>query len=65
VAGTRDRIAPVALASTYAGRARAAGDAVSLVEITSAGHFELVTPGSPAWPAVLEAFRDDRQRPSR
>lgn len=60
VAGTRDRIAPAALASGYAGKARAAGDSVSLVEVPSAGHFELVTPGSPAWPAVLEAFRDKR-----
>jgi acetyl esterase/lipase len=60
VAGTRDRIAPVALASAYAGRARAAGDAVTLVEVPSAGHFELVTPGSPAWPAVREAFLDER-----
>lgn len=60
VAGTRDRIAPVALASAYARKARAAGDTVSLVEIPSAGHFELVTPGSPAWPAVREAFRDER-----
>jgi acetyl esterase/lipase len=60
VTGTRDRIAPAALASAYAGKARATGDTVSLVEIPSAGHFELVTPGSPAWPAVREAFRDER-----
>ena len=57
VAGARDRIAPVALARAYAEKARAAGDSVELVEIPSAGHFELVTPGSAAWPAVLEAFR--------
>ncbi len=60
VAGTRDRIAPAALARAYAGKARASGDTVSLVEVSSAGHFELVTPGSPAWPSVLAAFRDER-----
>lgn len=60
VAGTRDRIVPVALAGAYAGKARAAGDEISLVEIPSAGHFELVTPGSPAWPAVRDAFREER-----
>lgn len=60
VAGARDRIAPAALAGAYAGKARAAGDAVELVEIPSAGHFELVTPGSAAWPAVRDAFREER-----
>lgn len=60
VAGARDRIAPVALAKAYAEKARTAGDTVELVEIPSAGHFELVTPGSAAWRAVLEAFRRER-----
>lgn len=60
VAGARDRIAPAALAGAYAGKARAAGDAVELLEIPSAGHFELVTPGSAAWPAVRDAFREER-----
>jgi len=57
VAGARDQIAPVALARAYSEKARAAGDAVELVEVPSAGHFELVTPGSAAWREVLEAFR--------
>lgn len=60
VAGARDRIAPATLAKAYVEKARAAGDAVELVEVPSAGHFELVTPGSAAWPAVLEAFRRER-----
>ena len=59
VAGTRDRIAPIASVKRYAGKAFGAGDRVTLVEIPSAGHFELVTPGSPAWPSVVEAFRDE------
>jgi acetyl esterase/lipase len=57
VAGARDAIAPIGSVRGYVERARAAGDQVSLVEIPSAGHFELVTPGTAAWPAVREAFR--------
>ncbi len=59
VAGTRDTIVPIRTVREYERKARAAGDAVSLVEVPSAGHFELVTPGSPAWGAVREAFREE------
>jgi acetyl esterase/lipase len=60
LAGGRDPIVPLATTRAYAGRARAAGDDVSLVEVSAAGHFELVTPGSSAWSAVVEAFRAGR-----
>lgn len=60
VAGGRDAIVPPATVRVYAAKARAAGDDVSLVEVPEAGHFELVTPGASAWPAVREAFRDGR-----
>lgn len=60
VAGGRDSIVPVATLRRYASRAKAAGDAVSLVEVPGAGHFELVTPGSSAWEAVRGAFLDPR-----
>lgn len=60
VAGGRDPIVPVATLRGYASRAKAAGDAVSLVEVPDAGHFELVTPGSSAWETVKDAFREPR-----
>lgn len=60
VAGASDPIVPVATLRAFAEKARAAGDAVSLVEVPRAGHFELVTPGSAAWGEVLAAFRGER-----
>ena len=55
-----DSIVPVATLRGYVSRAKAAGDAASLVEVPEAGHFELVTPGSTAWEAVKAAFREPR-----
>jgi pimeloyl-ACP methyl ester carboxylesterase len=52
VIGGRDTIVPGGLASAYAA---AAGEAADIVEVASAGHFELITPGSVAWPAVRDA----------
>lgn len=60
VAGAKDSIVPVATLRGYVSRAKAAGDAASLVEVPEAGHFELVTPGSTAWEAVKAAFREPR-----
>lgn len=59
VAGTRDAIAPIGSVKGYVEKALAAGDPVSLVEVPSVGHFELVTPGSSAWEAVKRAFREE------
>lgn len=55
VSGVRDPIVPPAHLETYAERARMAGDSVDLVRIAGAGHFELVTPGTEAWPLVAAA----------
>ena len=58
VAGGRDPLVPLPTVRGYVAKAKAAGDAVSLVEVPDAGHFELVTSGSSAWAAVKEVFRD-------
>jgi hypothetical protein len=52
-----DTIAPADLSREYADAARRAGDAVTLQVVDGAGHFELVRPGSVAWPTVLTAIR--------
>ena len=41
----------------YSARATAAGDDVILDELAGYGHYELIDPLTPAWPAVLAAFR--------
>jgi acetyl esterase/lipase len=55
VAGSLDTIAPPGLSRHYAAAARAAGDTVAVDVVEGTGHFELVRPGSLAWPTVLEA----------
>ena len=47
--GELDRIAPVAVGRAFTDKARAAGADAELVVEAGAGHFELITPGTPAW----------------
>ena len=57
VCGARDPIVPIDQARSYEAAAKRAGDTVSVEVVEGAGHFELVDPGSSAWPAVREAVR--------
>ena len=51
VHGERDVVVPVSVARSYVARHPRAG----LVEVPGAGHFALIDPRSPAWPAVVHA----------
>jgi acetyl esterase/lipase len=55
VHGTADDITPFDLGEVYYERARAAGDASTLVPVPGAGHFEVIDPESPAWAIVQPA----------
>jgi acetyl esterase/lipase len=57
VCGARDPIVPIEQARSYETAAKRAGDTVAVEVVEGAGHFELVNPGSSAWPVVLEAVR--------
>lgn len=50
--GQQDRMSPVASGETYIQTAKRAGDLAQLLILPAAGHFEIATPFSPAWPAV-------------
>jgi acetyl esterase/lipase len=52
VHGGRDRTVPLEVASTYAERARAAGDDVELQVDERTDHYEHLDPGSRVWSAV-------------
>jgi acetyl esterase/lipase len=58
VCGAHDTIVPIEQARSYEAAARAAGDAVNVEVVASAGHFELVNPASAAWPVVRAAVRE-------
>ena len=57
IVGALDGILPTAPREDYVRRARLAGDRVSLLVIPGAGHFEVIAPTTPAWPAVLAEIR--------
>lgn len=55
VHGALDPIVPVAQSRSFAELARASGDDAELILVPGAGHFDLVAPGSAAWPSVVAA----------
>jgi acetyl esterase/lipase len=64
VSGPLDRIVPTRFGEDYARLAAAKGDRVQAVEISGAGHFELIDPRSHAWVRV-RAFYDALLAPDR
>jgi acetyl esterase/lipase len=56
VLGDHDNLRPMWLGAKYAKAATAAGDAVELVIVPGAGHFEIASPHSPSWPKVRAAI---------
>jgi acetyl esterase/lipase len=56
VQGALDTVVPADSVKSYLANARAAGDPVEMTLVDSAGHYELITPGSNAWAAVKGAL---------
>lgn len=56
ISGSRDAIVPPSFAQHYG--AKAAGPDLRELEIDGAGHFELITPQSGAWPVIQAEIRD-------
>jgi acetyl esterase/lipase len=56
VSGETDRIVAAHFGHDYSAKAKAAGDAISDLEIAGAGHFDLIDPEAPAWAQVLAAI---------
>jgi acetyl esterase/lipase len=56
VVGALDEIVPRPQADSYRAAAVAQGDDVTVVEVGTAGHFELIDPGSEAWAPIREAL---------
>jgi len=56
VNGANDPIAPPRFAAAWVVKAKAAGDPVTSTVVRDQGHFELITPGTPAWTQELAAI---------
>ncbi|HLL02074.1 MAG TPA: alpha/beta fold hydrolase [Myxococcaceae bacterium] len=54
--GTEDDTVPVSLSTEYHARATELRDAVRLITLPGAGHFEVINPLSREWPQVVEAI---------
>ena len=52
ITGADDPIVPPSVGAGYARAALAAGDRVEEIVVADASHFEVIAPGSVAWPAV-------------
>lgn len=55
ITGRHDEIVPASYVSAYAAAARAAGDEVEEIVVDAAAHYDVIVPGSIAWPAVKSA----------
>jgi fermentation-respiration switch protein FrsA (DUF1100 family) len=53
--GSRDTIVAADQSTQFATRARSRGDAVEVLSIEGAGHFDLIAPFAPAWVDVERA----------
>lgn len=56
--GAREQITPIELGRSYAAKAAALGRIVTVTGIPGAGHFEVITPGTPAWETVTKTLRE-------
>lgn len=55
--GVEDPIVPLTHVQLYFAAARSKGERVKLSPIKNAGHFEVIAPGSVAWPKIERAIR--------
>ena len=58
ISGALDPIVPARFGQDYAAAAAAKGDRAAHVELTGAGHFELIDPTSAIWPRIAAAVAD-------
>ena len=67
VIGEHEDFVPRPLVEAYARAAERSGDPVRLVVLPSAGHFEIASPRTAAWPRVRAAIRSllDGRLPDR
>jgi pimeloyl-ACP methyl ester carboxylesterase len=66
VVGVEDPIAPAPFSESYRKAAAGKGEQVTVTSIPDSGHFELITPTTPAWQAqvdMIEALLKPHPRP--
>jgi acetyl esterase/lipase len=56
--GSIDTIVPVEFSTSYADAANARGDTARAVVVPGAGHFDVISPASVAWPVIVDAIHE-------
>lgn len=56
--GREEQVAPVDLGRSYMRQAAEIGADVEVIEVPDAGHFEVITPGTPAWDTVVDTLAE-------
>jgi pimeloyl-ACP methyl ester carboxylesterase len=56
ITGARDPAVPPKYGQEYEQAARQKGDKVKMIVVKNAGHFEVIAPGTAAWPIVEDAI---------
>jgi acetyl esterase/lipase len=57
ITGKQDDTVPLKHVRPYFEKAKAAGDWIKNIEVENAAHFEVISPGSTAWPAIKKSIR--------
>jgi pimeloyl-ACP methyl ester carboxylesterase len=59
ITGDNDTAVPPELGQEYVVKATQSGDDATFILVKDAGHFEVIAPGSKAWPMVEEAVMSE------
>lgn len=57
ITGKQDKTVPIKHVKPYFEKAKAAGEWIKNIEVNNAAHFEVISPGSTAWPAIKKAIK--------
>ena len=57
ITGARDEAVPPRYGQEYEKEARRGGDKVKMIVVEDAGHFEVIAPGTAAWPTVEDTIK--------
>ncbi len=60
--GVNDDVVPIEISRRFVAAAKKSGDDSKLIEVTGAGHFELIDPRSNAWPIVKRTIAESGRK---
>jgi len=65
ITGKQDKTVPLRHVNPYYKAAKAKGENIENIKVSQAAHFEVISPGSTAWPAIRSSIRKLIQREAK